>query len=808
VRLPQRARAKANSTFRWPFACIPPCMRPLTQSAMNVRKIDEPDSTARAFALFPFLLASMTCAWLQACGRGSATIASPPPPAPPSAVTVTITPTSGSVLLGNLQTLTAQVTDATDTTVAWSVNGVPGGAATTGTITTNGVYTAPIDLPSPAIFLVTATSQADPTKSATARLTITSDIAITLAPPNASVELGATQAFHAVISSAGHPDTAVRWSLTGATCPAACGSVDLNGNYTAPGILPATASATLTAQSVADPSKQISAAITITSDFTLQVTAPQSVPAGGTGTIVATMTPVPGSNPNTVLSWSLSGPGCSSSTCGTLTVVTTQGSGGSGTADTATYTAPTTPPNPGSVTVTVTPQADPARKAQATMAVQAGVNVSLSPPTATLAANHRVTLTAQVFGTTNTGVNWSVGGVSGGNTTLGQICVVGSSPCQTVTSGNVLQVDYLAPGTIPQPNPVSVAATSALDTTKTGTAQITVINHVLVSVQPQNITLAPLAVQGFTAAVLGTSNQSVVWQIQGTACGSAGVCGSIDANGNYTAPGSSPTPDALQIVAISSDDTTQSGAANVTISTHANILSLHPASVYAGAADGFTVLVLGSGFVASSPGPGSTLLVGGAPRPTTCIAATGCAAPITAADVSIAGTVSVQIENPNGTKSNAVSLVVAPPNTSDDVIALSSASPAATGKDIVVVEPTTAGVSAQGNDVDINVAALGMFSMANNSCSLSGNPLPLQRPASGNTTFDICVFSESGLDTSMTYTVPGPGDVTVIAKQPAGLGIIRVTLQISAGALPGARTLFIQNTNLDKTAASGALVIQ
>jgi hypothetical protein len=29
-----------------------------------------------------------------------------------------------------------------------------------------------------------------------------------------------------------------------------------------------------------------------------------------------------------------------------------------------------------------------------------------------------------------------------------------------------------------------------------------------------------------------------------------------------------------------------------------------------------------------------------------------------------------------------------------------------------------------------------------------------------------------------------------------------------SSALPGARTLFIQNANLDKTAASGALVIQ
>jgi hypothetical protein len=730
------------------------------------------------------------------------------PPPPPPSITITVTPTTGSILLGNSQTITATVTNTTDTSVTWSVNSVPGGTATTGTVTIGGVYTAPGDLPSPAIVQVTATSQADATKSATAQITITSDITIALAPPTANVELGATQVFHATISSAGHPDTSVRWSLSGATCPAACGSVDLSGNYTAPGILPALATATVTAQSAADPSKQISGAINITSNFSLQVTAPASVPTGGTAAIVATLTPVPGSNPSPVLSWSLSGPGCGSTACGTLTVVTTQGAGGTVIANTATYTAPSTAPSPASVTVTVTPQADPTKKAQATMAVQAGVYVSVSPVTDTLAANNRVTLTAQVFGTTNTGVSWSVSGVPGGNATLGQICVVGSSPCQSVTTGNTLQVDYLAPGAIPQPNPVSVAATSAAEATQSAAAQITVINHVLVSVQPQSITLAPLAVQGFAATVLGTSNQSVVWQIAGTACAKAGVCGSIDANGNYTAPGSAPSPDALQVVAVSSDDTTQSGAANVMISTGANILTLLPASVYAGAADGFTVLVEGSGFAASSPGPGSTLLIGGTARTTTCLATTECTAPVNAADVSIAGNVSVQIENPGGTESNAVSLVVATPNASNDVIALSSASPAATGENIVVVDPTTAGVSAQGNDVDINVAALGMFSVASNSCSLSGNPLPLPRPASGSTTFNVCVFSESGLDTSMTFSVTGPGDVTVIATQPAGLGIIELTLQVPATALPGARTLFIQNTNLDETAASGALVIQ
>jgi hypothetical protein len=753
-----------------------------------------------------FVLLTMG-AWTLGCGGGGAGSVAPPS-APPPSIKITVTTTSSGLLLGNSQTFTANVANTNDTEVTWSVNGVPGGNSAVGTIAANGVYTAPADLPAPATVQVTATSHADVTKSGSAELTVLSDIAIGLTPSGTSVELGATQPFRAAIASSGHPDPAVRWSVTGAPCPGACGTVDANGNYTAPQTLPQPPSAMLKAQSAADPSKQVSVPVNITSNFSLQMSAPASVSTGASAPIVATLTPVPGSNPSGVVTWSLSGPGCSGASCGTLTAVATQSVGAGAIVDSAIYTAPVAAPNPNTVTIAATPQADASKKAQATLAIQAGVGVGLSPPAATRAINHRVILTAQVTGTLNTGATWSVNGVAGGNTTFGQICAVGTNPCQTVTSGNVLQVDYFAPGELPQPNPVTVQVTSAADTMKNAMAQITVINHVIVTVQPGIVALAPLAVQGFAATVLGTNNQSVVWQIQGTACTSAGVCGSIDTNGTYTAPAAPPTPNTLQVVAISSDDTSQSGTASVTIASGADILSLHPASVYAGGMNGFTVRVEGSGFNASSPGPGSVLLIAGTARATTCNSSMECTAPVTSVDVAATGSVSVQIQNPNGTQSNGVSLVVMAPNPSDEVILLTSSSPAAMGRDIAVVEPTTAGVSVPGADVDLNVAALGTFSTANNSCTLAGTPIALLRPGSGTATTDICLFSESGLDTSMAYSVSGPGDVAVISKQPAGLGIIHLTLQVAAGAQPGARTLFIQNTNLDKTAASGALVIE
>lgn len=731
-----------------------------------------------------------------------------PSPAPPPSISIGVTPASAIVLLGNTQVFTATVKNTSDKAVAWNVNGVPAGNAATGTISTEGVYTAPANLPVPATVQVTATSHADAIKSGAANLTIASDIGLAITPTSASVELGASQQFHARIASSGHPNTAVRWSISGAACPGACGTVDSNGNYTAPQILPQPSNVSLTAQSVADPTKRASVPVNITSDFLFQLSAPSSVSTGASVAIAATLTPVPGSHPSGVVTWSLSGVGCSGAACGAL-VAGAASTGISGTiTNTATYTAPLAAPSPNSVTITVTPQADPTKRAQATLMIQTGVSVSLTPLVATLAINHRTTLTLQVTGTSNTNVAWSVDGVAGGNTTVGQICVLASNPCQAVTNGSASQVDFLAPGAIPQPNPVTVQAVSAADPTKSTSAQIAVINHVVVTVLPGSVTLAPLAVQGFTATVLGTANQNVVWQVQGTGCTSAGICGTVNPNGTFTAPGSAPNPNSLQVVAISSDDTTQSGTASVTISSGADIITLHPASVYAGGADGFTLRVDGSGFVASSPGPGSTLLIAGTARTTACTLGTECTAPVTPADVAVAGNVPVQMQNPDGSRSNAVALVVIAPGTSDEVISLTSSAPTATTKNIVVVEPTTAGVSVPGDDVDLNIAALGTFSIANNSCTLAGNPLVLTRPAGGTSTTDVCLFSQSGLDTSMSYLVSGPGDVAVISKQPAGLGIIHLTLQIPANALPGARTLFIQNTNLDKTAATGVLEVQ
>jgi hypothetical protein len=89
-----------------------------------------------------------------------------------SAVSISISPTKSSVTVGHTLPFQATVTGSTNTGVTWQVNGIMGGNATIGTISTAGAFTAPAQVPNPASVSVTAVAQADPAKSSTASVLI------------------------------------------------------------------------------------------------------------------------------------------------------------------------------------------------------------------------------------------------------------------------------------------------------------------------------------------------------------------------------------------------------------------------------------------------------------------------------------------------------------------------------------------------------------------------------------------------------------------------------------------------------------
>ena len=119
------------------------------------------------------LLASWV--WLAAVGVtvletvGCAGVSTTPTPI---SVSVTISPILATVAAGGTQQFSAVVQNTSNTAVTWQVNGVTGGNATVGTISSSGLYTAPGVVPNPATVTVTAVSQADATKSAAAQVTI------------------------------------------------------------------------------------------------------------------------------------------------------------------------------------------------------------------------------------------------------------------------------------------------------------------------------------------------------------------------------------------------------------------------------------------------------------------------------------------------------------------------------------------------------------------------------------------------------------------------------------------------------------
>ena len=822
-------------------------------------------------------------------------VGSSPSQPPPTGVTVSLIPLSASVLLGESQTFVATVANSTSNTVSWSVNGVPGGNCAVGTVSPAGVYTSPGILPATgAAVTLQATSVADSFASAAAQVIVISDVSVSVSPPGMPVELGAVRSFTATVSSAGLPNRGVNWIVSGNGCGgASCGTVDSSGSYTAPQVLTAPPSVTLTAISIADPSRSGVGTITVTSTFSLSLTGPASLNTGSEGTYMATLIPAANSNPSRTITWSVSGSGCVGSACGTISptgvytapalspspptvqITATPVADGSKTAsvvvniisivgvsisptaailplggtqvfqavvtgeqdatvtwdvsgivggnatlgtilnsqtnpDSTTFTAPQSLPAGGSVAIRARSNANPNISATVTITFTTAINVSLTPVTATRAVGHRQTFTLQVNNSADQNVNWTVNGIAGGNLISGQICVTASNPCRQISSSNGGSVDYLAPAGIPSPDPVAITATSQADSTGSASASVTILPHIGVTVLPASAAISSGGQLRFTATVTGTDNQQVTWNVTGAGCGALGSCGSIDSTGLYVAPQSAPSPNQITVVATSGEDVSQSGTSTLTISGAPGISTLAPSSAYAGSAGGFTLEITGTNFDASSPGPGSAILVGGTSRATSCASNTVCTTALAIADLISAGNLAVRLQNPDGSLSNTVTFIVLSPGAGADVIALTPSAPTASGKDIPVVELSTNGGSGATENVSLDVAAIGTYTVATSSCTLGGNTVAIVRPATGTATADLCVFSVSGLDPSFTYSISGPAvpDITISNREPLGLGILHITLQIPATAAAGPRTLFIENPELDKATGTGAIEVR
>jgi hypothetical protein len=89
-----------------------------------------------------------------------------------TAVTAAVCPGTLTIDTGSTHAFAATASDTAYESVTWEVNGVAGGSATSGTISTDGTYTAPSTVPASPTVTIRAVSTADSSVSATASVTV------------------------------------------------------------------------------------------------------------------------------------------------------------------------------------------------------------------------------------------------------------------------------------------------------------------------------------------------------------------------------------------------------------------------------------------------------------------------------------------------------------------------------------------------------------------------------------------------------------------------------------------------------------
>ena len=229
------------------------------------------------------------------------------------------------------------------------------------------------------------------------------------------------------------------------------------------------------------------------------------------------------------------------------------------------------------------------------------VTVSVSPSSATVIVSQSLSLTAAVSGpTTNTNVTWMcqytitpIATTAAPNPKTSGLTTC-TSDTGTIPSGsNQLTVVFTAPSKVPDqttfPNLViTITATSAQNTSKTGTATITLDSGIFVSILPTTASVPVGEQQSFSATLTNDlQTKGVKWLITQTAptatiplpsvATCAPGCGTltVPANSNtvtYTAPSAIPTsttvtstPANVTIVATSNGDNTRFTFGTITI---------------------------------------------------------------------------------------------------------------------------------------------------------------------------------------------------------------------------------------------------
>lgn len=545
--------------------------------------------------VFAALIATLALLFL-ACGGGSF-VAVPE-------ISVSVSPGSVSLLIGQTSTFTATVTGSAINSVTWAVNGVPGGNSTVGTISTAGLYTAPATPPSPNSVTVTASSVADATASASASVTIEypapalsaiSPAALAAGSSDSTLTLTGSDFLEQSVVQANGTTLATSYaSATQLTAVVPSALLETAGALPITVVNPGPGGGPSNSESLT-----VSIAMSVSpATQTLNVSHTQQFDAAVVGTS------------NQSVTWSVEGVAGGNSTVGTISTA-------------GLYTAPGMPPSPNVVTISATSAADATASASA--------SVTVTNPAPALSAVSPSTLAAGSSDSTVT-LNGS------GFAEQSVVDANGTALATSFTSDTRLTAVVPA-ALLASAGTLSITVTSPSPGGGTSSAETMTVS-IAVSVSPATETLNVSQTQQFSATVAGTANQTVAWSVDGVAGGNSTV-GTISAEGLYTAPGVPPSPNAVTVTAASAADPTQAASATMTVVNPAPAFySLSPDAVTAGAGD--TALTIAGSNLAEQ----SVVYANSTALASAFVTSTGMTATLPASLAANTGTLSVTVVTP------------------------------------------------------------------------------------------------------------------------------------------------------------------